>query len=64
LVGCEIHSADRIVVKWQHVEVGDEVKLHPDVSMAVAGLDEGRASVLRGAVPMGKATAPVGFPHA
>jgi hypothetical protein len=58
LVGCDIHSADRVVPEWQHVEVGDEVKLHPDVSMAVAGLDEGRALVLRGAVPMGKAAAP------
>ncbi|VVJ21676.1 Uncharacterised protein [Amycolatopsis camponoti] len=58
LVGCDIHSADRVVPEWQHVEVGDEVKLHPDVSMAVAGVDEGRALVLRGAVPMGKAAAP------
>ncbi|WP_326950138.1 SRPBCC family protein [Amycolatopsis sp. NBC_01307] len=58
LVGCDIHSAERIVAAWQHVEVGDEVKLHPDVSMAVAGLEEGRALVLRGAVPMGKAAAP------
>lgn len=58
LVGCDIHSADRIVAEWQHVEVGDEVKLHPDVSMTVAGLDEGRALVLRGGVPMGKVAAP------
>ncbi|WP_328647971.1 hypothetical protein OHS58_09755 [Amycolatopsis sp. NBC_00348] len=46
LVGCDIHSAERIVAAWQHVEVGDEVKLHPDVSMAVAGIEEGRALVL------------------
>lgn len=58
LMGCDIHSAERIVAEWQHVEVDDEVKLHPDVSMAVAGLDEGRALVLRGGVPMGKAAAP------
>src|SRR3979411_1439588 len=25
LVGCDIHSADRIVPEWQDVEVGDEV---------------------------------------
>jgi hypothetical protein len=24
LVGCDIHSSDRIVPEWQHVEVGDE----------------------------------------
>ena len=31
LVGCNIHSADRIVPEWQDVEVGDEVKLAPQV---------------------------------
>lgn len=53
LVGCDIHSADRIVPEWQHPHVGDEVKLHPDVSLAVALVEPGRAMVLRGAVPVG-----------
>ena len=30
LVGCDIHSADRIVPEWQDAGVGDEVKLHPE----------------------------------
>jgi hypothetical protein len=29
LVGCDIHSADRIVPEWQSIDVGAELKLHP-----------------------------------
>ena len=53
LVGCDIHSADRIVPEWQHSQVGDEVKLHPEVALAVALVQPGHALVLRGAVPVG-----------
>jgi hypothetical protein len=53
LVGCDIHSTDRIVPEWQHPYVGGEVKLHPEVSLAVALVEPGRAMVLRGAVPAG-----------
>jgi hypothetical protein len=53
LVGCDIHSTDRIVLEWQHPYVGGEVKLHPEVSLAVALVEPGRAMVLRGAVPAG-----------
>src|SRR6266545_4849315 len=42
LVGCDIHSADRIVREWQDVAVGDEVKLHPEVGLEVAALEPGR----------------------
>jgi hypothetical protein len=31
LVGCNIHSADQIVPEWQAINVGDQVKLHPEV---------------------------------
>ena len=48
LVGCDIHSADRIVPEWQHPQVGDEVKLHPEVALAVALVQPGHALVLRG----------------
>jgi hypothetical protein len=58
LVGCDIHSAERIVPEWQDVTVGDEVKLHPEVGMKVAVLEPGRSLVLHGAVPMGKAAPP------
>ena len=31
LVGCRLHNADRIVPEFQHLKVGDEVWLHPEV---------------------------------
>ena len=55
LVGCDIHSADRIVPEWQDVRVGDEVRLAPEVGLAVAAVEPGRALVLRGGVAIGKA---------
>ncbi len=58
LVGCDIHSADRIVPAWQDARVGDEVNLHPEVALAVAALDPGRSLVLRGGVPMGNTASP------
>src|SRR5512133_1210472 len=61
LVGCDIHSADRIVPEWQEVRVGDEVKLHPEVGLAVALVQRGRGLVLRGGVPMGETSPPYDF---
>jgi len=61
LVGCDIHSADRIVPEWQDVGVGDKVKLHPAVALAVAALEPGRSLVLRGGVPMGNTPPPYDF---
>jgi hypothetical protein len=58
LVGCQIHSADRIVPEWQHVSVGDDVRLHPEISLRVAALEPGRALVLQGGVPMGSVPPP------
>jgi hypothetical protein len=58
LVGCDIHSADRIVPEWQDVEVGDEVRFAPAVGLAVASLEQGRSLVLRGGVPIGNTPAP------
>jgi hypothetical protein len=58
LVGCKIHSADRVVPEWQHPQVGDEVKLHPEVALGVAALEPGRSLVLRGGVPMGRTPPP------
>jgi hypothetical protein len=58
LVGCDIHSADRIVPQWQDAGVGDEVKLHPEVALAVAALEPGRSLVLRGGIPMGNTPSP------
>ena len=46
LVGCNIHNADMIVPKYQHLEVGDNVLLHPKVPYPVALVEPGRAIVL------------------
>jgi hypothetical protein len=51
LVGLDIHSADRIVPEWQAIEVGDEVKFHPEGGMTAAVVEPGRALVLRGGMP-------------
>jgi hypothetical protein len=61
LVGCDIHSVDRIVSEWQDVAVGDEVKLFPEGPLEVAALEAGRALVVRGGVPMGKTPPPYDF---
>ena len=58
LVGCDIHSADRVVPGWQDIKVGDQVKLHPEVGLGVTLVAQGRALVLRGGVPMGTVPPP------
>ncbi len=58
LVGCDIHSADRIAPQWQSIVLGDEVRLHPGVALVVAQIEPGQALVLRGGVPIGNAPAP------
>jgi hypothetical protein len=61
LVGCDIHSADRIVPEWQDLGVGDEVRLAPEVGLVVASLERGRSLVLRGGIPMGRTAPPYDF---
>jgi hypothetical protein len=61
LVGCDIHSADRIVPEWQDLEVGDEVRFAPEVGLAVASVEQGRSLVLRGGVPIGNTAPPYDF---
>ena len=61
LVGCDIHSADQIVPRWQDVEVGDQIRLAPQVALTVARLERGRSLVLRGGVPVGDAPPPYDF---
>jgi hypothetical protein len=58
LVGCDIHSAERIVPEWQHVRVGDQVRFAPGIGLAVVLLEQGRSLVLRGGVPIGKTPPP------
>ena len=61
LAGCDIHSADRIVPRWQDIKVGDEVKLAPAVGLGVAALEPGRSLVLRGGIPVGNTPPPYDF---
>jgi hypothetical protein len=61
LVGCDIHSADRINPEWQDVDVGDEVRFAPEIGLAVAFLEQGRSLVLRGGVPIGRTAPPYDF---
>ncbi len=58
LIGCDMHSAEAVVPQWQDLAVGDEIRLHPEVALAVSVVEPGRVLVLRGAVPMGAVTAP------
>jgi hypothetical protein len=58
LVGCDIHSADRIVPAWQDVTVGAQVRLAPEVAMTVATVEPGRSLVLRGGFPLGRTPTP------
>src|ERR1700719_1900264 len=46
LVGCDIHSSDRIVPEWQDIVVGDEVRLAPQLGLAVASVEQRRSLVL------------------
>ena len=61
LVGCDMHSADRVVPEWQDVAPGDAFRLHPDVALEVAAVEPDRALVIRGGVPMGDAAPPYDF---
>ena len=61
LVGCSIHSAERVVPEWQSIDVGDAVHLHPEVRLVVAAVEPGRALVLRGGVPIGRTPPPYDF---
>ena len=61
LVGCNIHSSDRILLELQDIEVGDEIRLAPQVGLVVAFVEQGRSLVLRGGISMGKRAAPYDF---
>jgi hypothetical protein len=61
LVGADIHNADAIVPAWQHIAIGDQVKLAADMPLAITHLDPGRALVLGGGIPMGAMSPPFTF---
>ena len=61
LVGCDIHSATQVIPALQHLDVGDKIRLAPEVALEVAAVDPGRALILRGAVQMGRIAPPYDF---
>jgi len=48
LVGCNIHSADRILPEFQYLEVGDSVLMHPKMGSGykVAAIEPGQTLIL------------------
>jgi hypothetical protein len=60
-VGADIHNAAAIVPEWRHIDVGDEVRLGPEVPLTVALVEPKQALVLRGEIPMGRVPAPYDF---
>jgi len=61
LIGCDIHSAIRIHPGWQHLDVGDAVRLAPELALKVAVAKPPRTLVLRGGVLPGTTIAPYDF---
>lgn len=61
LIGCNIHSVDRIVPEWQEVKAGDEVMLAPEVGLAVAAVQPQRSLVLRSQARSGPVQQPYEF---
>jgi hypothetical protein len=61
LIGCNVHSADRIVEEWQTVTPGDPFRLHPDIELSVAAVEPDHALVIRGAVAVGATPPPYDF---
>ena len=53
LVGCQMHSTDRVGDEWQDVTVGDQFRLHPEVALDVVEVTPPRALVVRGGVSAG-----------
>lgn len=53
LVGCDIHNADRIMPEFQHLQVGDPVRLGPEgyPFYPVAAIEPERALILHAADP-------------
>ncbi len=46
LAGCRIHNADRIHPEWQHLAVGDGLRLHPEMpAMPIRWVEPGQGFV-------------------
>ncbi len=60
LAGCEVTSAEEIVLDWQDVAVGDDFRLHPEITLTVARVDPPHALVVAGLAPSGETGAGAG----
>jgi hypothetical protein len=61
LIGCDIHSALQINPDWQHLDVGEPVRLAPELALTVAVAKPPHTLVLQGGIMPGAATAPYDF---
>lgn len=61
LAGCGIHSALQINPDWQHLEVGEPVRLAPEFALTVAVAKPPHTLVLRGDTLPGTAIPPYDF---
>jgi hypothetical protein len=61
LLGLDMHSADRVVPGWQDIQAGDGIKLAENAGLTVALVEQGRALVIRGGIPMGAVPCPYDF---
>jgi hypothetical protein len=61
LAGCHIHSALQINPDWQHLDVGDAVRLAPELALKVAVAKPPRTLVLQGGALPGTTIAPYDF---
>jgi hypothetical protein len=61
LVGCNIHSANRVMPEWQDIGVGDDVMLAPGLGLVVASVERDRSLVLHGGIPLGNTAPPYDF---
>jgi len=49
MIGCDIHNADHIRPEFQHLGIGDSIKLHPEApAIPVVLVDSAKAIVLGG----------------
>jgi hypothetical protein len=61
LVGADIHSAGTVLAEFQHPDIGDDIKLAPEMALSVALVEPDRALVLRGGIPIGEKRPPYDF---
>ncbi|MEU7905698.1 SRPBCC family protein [Actinoplanes sp. NPDC049118] len=61
LAGCDIHSALQINPDWQRLDVGDAVRLTPELAVNVAVVKPPHTLVLQGGVWPGAAAVPYDF---